>query len=158
MGGVLGVISGAYALHALMKDYPARGIGLAFVIYLAAIHLPFFVFFLDLADLEVYLQSAVAAVTAWFTFRLPPLTQSKLLKQKQVQPILNAQAKDPTKANPMDALDIQDGVPPGPSLLRPHKLKNTIRLLPGRSPACPTTPLKLVNRCTIERGRFSLRS
>jgi hypothetical protein len=35
---------------------------------------------------------------------LPPLTQSKLLKQKQVQPILNAQAKDPTKANPMEEL------------------------------------------------------
>jgi hypothetical protein len=96
LSGYLGVILGALVLGAVMKDYPARGIGVAFVTWLVANYLLHFVFFGHshyIPDFEVYsglLQSSVAVATAWFTFRLPPLTAPKSLKLEKGQPQVDA--------------------------------------------------------------------
>jgi hypothetical protein len=80
LAGFLGVVLGALALGAVMKDnYPARGIGVAFVTWLLANYLGHFLFFPNshIPNLEVYtglLQSVVAVATTWFTFGLPPLS------------------------------------------------------------------------------------
>lgn len=57
--------------------YPARGIGAAFIIFLAANFVGHFMFFPEKTDFETYsglITAAVASMTAWFVFRLPPLS------------------------------------------------------------------------------------
>jgi hypothetical protein len=96
LNGYLGVILGTLVLGAAMKDYPARGIGVAFVTWLVANYLGHFLFFGNshfIPDFEVYsglLQSSVAVATTWFTFRLPPLAPPKSLKLEKGQPQVDA--------------------------------------------------------------------
>ena len=74
--GFLGVKLGSAALSAVMKDYPGRGVGAAFVMWLVANYTLHFIYYPENTDDEVYIgliQSLVACVTAWFVFRLPPL-------------------------------------------------------------------------------------
>jgi hypothetical protein len=78
--GFLGVQLGSSALRSLMKDYPGRAIGVAFVLWLVLNYAAHFIFFPERTDFETYrglVQSLVACVTAWFAFRLPPLTPSQ---------------------------------------------------------------------------------
>jgi hypothetical protein len=103
LAGCLGVILGARLLGAVMKDYPAQGIGLAFVIWLVANYLGHFLFFANshfIPDFEIYsglLQSSVAVATAWFTFRLPPLAPPKSLKLEKGQPQVDATLSESEK-------------------------------------------------------------
>jgi hypothetical protein len=91
LAGYFGVVLGARVLDVVMKNYPARGIGAAFVIWLAANYFLHFIFFGDsnfIPDHEIYtglLQSLVATVTAWFTFRLPPLSPLELVTSESGQ-------------------------------------------------------------------------
>jgi uncharacterized membrane protein len=78
LAGFLGVILGSRVLDAIMKDYPARGIGVAFIISLVAPYFLHFTFLPQQTDFTVYrslVQSAAACVTTWFVFRLPPLSR-----------------------------------------------------------------------------------
>jgi hypothetical protein len=78
LAGFLGVTWGSAALKAIMKDYPARGIGVAFIVWLIANYAVHFIFFPQWTDFTVYqglVASAVACVTTWFVFRLPPLSR-----------------------------------------------------------------------------------
>jgi hypothetical protein len=73
--GFFGVFLGAYVLSAVMKNYPTRGIGVAFVLWLAANYGLHFAFFPERTDFDTYVglvQSAVACVTTWYVFELPP--------------------------------------------------------------------------------------
>jgi hypothetical protein len=77
VAGLVGVILGFYVLSAVMKSYPARGIATAFILWLVANYGVHFAFFPKPDDFEAYaglVQSAVACVTAWFVFGLPPLS------------------------------------------------------------------------------------
>ena len=76
--GFLGVILGTSALGIVMKDYSARGIGLAFVSWWLiqySLHFLFFSHSKIIPDFEIYnglLQGLVAIATTWYVFRLPP--------------------------------------------------------------------------------------
>ena len=66
--GFFGVLLGAYVLSAVMKTYPARAIGGAFVLWLIANYGLHFAFFPERTDFEIYaglVQAAVASVTTW---------------------------------------------------------------------------------------------
>jgi hypothetical protein len=77
--GYFGVLVGVEVLGAVMKDrFPKQAIGAGFIIWLAANYALHFIFFPEnTTDFEVYaglITSAVAGVTTWFVFRLPPLS------------------------------------------------------------------------------------
>ncbi|SRR5216683_935617 len=74
--GFFGVPLAIAAQTAIMKKRPTRGVGVAFILWLAANYALHFIQFPELTDWTVYhglVQSAVATVVAWVEFRLPPL-------------------------------------------------------------------------------------
>jgi hypothetical protein len=76
MASFFGVKFASSALSSIMKNYPGRGIGIAFVLWLVINYALHFVFFPERTDFDTYrglVQSLVACVTTWFVFRLPPL-------------------------------------------------------------------------------------
>jgi hypothetical protein len=77
VAGFTGVLITSYMLATVIKIYPARGIGIAFILWLVANYGLHFVFFPDQTDFGIYhglVQSAVACMAAWFVFRLPPFS------------------------------------------------------------------------------------
>lgn len=75
--GLIGVFIGHRVLSVVMKSYPARGIGAAFILWLIANYAVHFWFFPERVTFEDYgglVQSGVACVAAWFIFGLPPLS------------------------------------------------------------------------------------
>jgi hypothetical protein len=89
LAGFLGVILGWRVLAAIMKDYPAHGIGVAFIIWLVAPCFLHFAFIPQQTDFTVYrglVQSAAACVTAWFVLRLPPLSRKNQGEELSEQP------------------------------------------------------------------------
>jgi hypothetical protein len=80
VSGFVGVILGSIALNSIMKVYPGRGIGIAFVLWLVANYAVHFIFFPERTDYGTYyglVQSLVACGTTWLVFRLPPLGASQ---------------------------------------------------------------------------------
>lgn len=74
--GLFGVPLAMAAQTAIMKKRPARGVGVAFILWLAANYALHFIEFPELTDWAVYhglVQSVVAVATTWAGFRLPPL-------------------------------------------------------------------------------------
>jgi membrane protein YqaA with SNARE-associated domain len=77
LGGFFGVTLGSSAFNMIMKRHPARWVGGALILWLVAQYALHFIFFPENTDDAVYyglIQSTVGCVTAWFVFRLPPLT------------------------------------------------------------------------------------
>jgi hypothetical protein len=75
--GYFGVMWGVSAFSAIMKRRPARWIGVAFLIFFLANYGLYSIFFPEhVDDVVLYgiVSSAVAIVTAWFVFQLPPST------------------------------------------------------------------------------------
>jgi len=54
LAGFFGVTLGSYAFNAITKNYPARGIGVAYIVSLVANYALHFIFFPELTDYEVY--------------------------------------------------------------------------------------------------------
>jgi hypothetical protein len=75
--GLFGVVLGHAAIHRLFKYVPDRGIALAFILWLVGNYALHFLFFSEQTDWETWqglVQSAVACVTAWVVFGLPPFS------------------------------------------------------------------------------------
>jgi hypothetical protein len=75
LAGFLGVATGRMALDAMIKNYSARGVGVGLILWLAANYTLHFIQFPEYTDYSIYIglvQSAVACVTAWLVFQLPP--------------------------------------------------------------------------------------
>ncbi len=76
VAGSFGVMLASSALSSVVKGYPGRGIGIAFILWLVINYAIHFIFFPERSDFDTYrglVQSLVACVTTWFVFRLPPL-------------------------------------------------------------------------------------
>jgi hypothetical protein len=138
--GYLGVILGVYVLGKIMKDYPARGIGVAFVTWLLANYLLHFLFFPQYTDFVVYngiVQSLVAIATAWYVFRLPPFPRRPSEAVAQINPkrpsdqqtklktLLNELESNPSRKPPPISFDAEksglDHRPPS-EYTKPHPL------------------------------------
>jgi hypothetical protein len=134
--GYLGVIFGASVLSKVMTDYPARGIGVAFVTWLLANYLLHFLFFPQYTDFVVYngiVQSLVAIATAWYVFRLPPFPRRPSEAVAQINPkrpsdqqtklktLLN-ELEGKSSTNSFEAAKPEHG-PPGEKAIRENRTK-----------------------------------
>jgi len=72
LGSLVGMSLAIIAHTAIMEERPARGIGVAFILWQAAYALMFLLAGEDELTNPIFVEGCVACVVAWVAFRLPP--------------------------------------------------------------------------------------
>ena len=75
-GALFGVQPAIAAQTAILKKRPTRGVGVAWILFVATQYALHFIYFPEMTDWTIYsglIQCAVSTVVVWVEFRLPPL-------------------------------------------------------------------------------------
>ena len=72
LGSLVGMLLAIIAHTAIMEERPARGIGVAFILWQAAYALMFLLAGQSELTNPIFIEACVVCVVAWVAFRLPP--------------------------------------------------------------------------------------